>query len=67
MDNNTKKRFTFGEYYICKRLRLLEYLLDKGYEPIRSIPDPDNWKLKNWIFKNSEQLTNDINDYFNNL
>lgn len=55
-----------GEVYCVKRLRLLEYLLDKGFKPYATIPDSTNWKYKNWLFKNSEKLEIYIEDYFKN-
>lgn len=53
-----------GEVYCCKRLRLLEYLLDKGFKPYTTIPDSQNWKYRNWLFKNSKELERVIEDYF---
>jgi hypothetical protein len=54
-----------GEFYCCKRLRLLEYLMKRGFEPIKDIPDPYNWKYRQWIFKNNEQLEEALEEYFN--
>lgn len=54
-----------GEVYTCKRLRLLEYLLSEGFEPYTTIPDSQNWKYKNWLFKNSPELEMCLHQYFN--
>lgn len=54
-----------GEIYTVKRLRLLEYLLNKGFEPYTTIPDSQNWRYKNWLFNNSPELESVINEYFN--
>ena len=53
-----------GEYYSCNRLRLLQYLLENGFEPESECPDPTNYRYKWWLFKNSEELENKIEDYF---
>ncbi len=53
-----------GEYYTCQRLRLLEYLLKRGFEPVRDVPDPNNWRFRHWIFKNSIELEDALNEYF---
>lgn len=53
-----------GEYYCCKRLRLLQYLLEAGFEPETTIPDPTNYKYKWWRFKNSDALEAAIDDFF---
>lgn len=53
------------ETYCCKRLRLLEYLLSNGFEPYTTVPDSQNWKYKNWLFYNSPQLEQCIEEYFN--
>lgn len=55
-----------GETYCCRRLRLLEYLLNKGFEPYKVIPDSQNWRYKNWLFKNSAELESTITGYFAN-
>ena len=57
-----------GKYYTCKRLRMLQYLLENGYEPFKTIPDPNDWKYKHWVFENTgidfEQC---VDQYFENL
>lgn len=52
------------EYYTCKRLRLLQYLLENGFEPYAEIPDPTNYKMKWWLFKNDVELEEAIDKYF---
>ena len=52
-----------SDYYVCKRLRLLEHLRDRGYLPIRHEPDMYNPKYNVWIFKNSEGLADAIEEY----
>jgi len=51
--------------YVCKRLRLLEYLKNKGYNPIKTIPDATNPKY-NWFIFNSEEdgFNTALNEYF---
>lgn len=53
-----------GPYYTCKRLKLLEWLLDAGFEPIKTIPDPYNWKYRHWLFQNSDELEAAIEKFF---
>lgn len=53
------------DVFICKRLRLLEYLIKKGHEAIGTQPDVDNPYYKNWIFENNDKLTADLEYYFN--
>jgi hypothetical protein len=53
-----------GEYYTCKRLKLLQWLLDKGFFPEYDMPDPDNLKYKWWKFKNSPELEDTIEEFF---
>lgn len=52
-----------GKYYICKRLRLLEFLKDKGFLPLRTEPDIKNPKYSVWIFENSPELLDNIDEY----
>lgn len=53
-----------GEVYCCRRLRLLEYLLSKGFEPYATVPEAENYKFKNWLFKNSIELEEALTNYF---
>lgn len=52
------------ETYICKRLRLLEYLIKRGFEVKATIPEPTNPKYCNWIFDNSDELEMALDEYF---
>lgn len=56
-----------GEYYTCKRLRFLEYLIRNGFTPCATIPDPTNYRYNWWQFKNSAELEECVNRYFENL
>lgn len=61
MKNQTHKK----DYYICKRLRLLNYLLENGFKPYAETPDPNNIKMRWWLFSNSPELDVALNKYFN--
>lgn len=63
MENTLKH----GEYYTCQRLRLLEYLMKRGFTPVTDVPDPKNWKYRHWIFKNSEELEAVLVEYFDKI
>lgn len=53
-----------GQYYTCKRLRLLEYLLKRGHKPFKSVPDIYNWNYIHWVFVNTPKLEADVAEYF---
>lgn len=55
------------KYYICKRLRLLEYLQNQGFEPVKTIPDATNPKYKWWLFEKNEKFEIKLQEYFTNL
>jgi hypothetical protein len=53
--------------YTVKRLRLLQYLVSRGFKDYTVIPDPTSSKNYNWfIFENSDALQEAINNYFAN-
>lgn len=56
-----------GKFYTCKRLRMLEFLLNKGFQPTKTSPDPFNWKYVHWIFENSPELEIAVEEYFDQL
>ena len=52
-------------YYTVKRMRLLEYLMNKGFKPAKTIPDATNPKYNWWLFVNTPELETEIHNYFN--
>ena len=55
------------EHYTCKRLRMLEYLKNKGFAPCATIPDPTNERYNWWLFKNTAELEKCVEQYFMEL
>lgn len=55
------------EYYTCKRYRLLSYLMQRGFTPSKTLPDPDNPRYKVWRFRNSAKLEAAVEEYFTKL
>ena len=51
------------KFYICKRLRMLEHLKKNGFLPIRSEPDIHNPRYTVWIFENSPELLDTIDEF----
>lgn len=57
----------YGQHYICKRLRMLSYLRERGFEAIGTMPDIENPNYNVWIFDNSPELEQAIDGYFRAL
>ena len=66
-NNNSKRTVKHGEVYRCKRYKLLTYLRNKGFIPFQTVPEFENPKYLNWLFKNSSELEDAINEYFNQM
>ncbi len=62
---NERKCKHKGEYYTCKRLRLLQFLKERGFLPYMTLPDVDNPKFNIWRFKNSPELESALDEWFN--
>lgn len=54
-------------HYTVKRMRLLKYLIDKGFSKYEVIPDPTNPKYNWFLFENSPALEMAIEAYFAEL
>lgn len=51
--------------YTVKRLRLLTWLVNRGFKDYDIIPDPTSTKNYNWfVFENTEALEEAVNEYF---
>lgn len=56
---------TTEKNYIVKRIRLLEFLISKGFKDYKVIPDPTSTKKYNWfIFEDSEEIRAVADEYF---
>ena len=56
-----------SEFYTCKRWRMLEWLMNKGFKPEQTLPDPSNPSFNVWKLKNSVELEDAITEYFKAL
>lgn len=53
--------------FVCKTLRLLNYLVRNGFDCIKVRPDRENTKFTVFIFDDSKQLRNCLDKYNNEL
>ena len=56
-----------NQFYVCKRLKLYDYLVQHGFKPCEQRADKYNAKYMVWIFNNSEELQTTINEYYNKI
>lgn len=50
--------------YYCKRMRMLEFLLKRGFKPIGTLPDIRNPEYVVWAFEWDEAFDKVMNEYF---
>lgn len=53
--------------YVCKKMRLMNYLSDKDFYPYRITRDKFNPKYYIWLYTDSEELREAIEDYYSQL
>ena len=58
------KTRTKTEYYICRRLKLLDYLQKHGFTVVDTIPDAKNPKYRCWRFVKTQELLNAVDEYY---
>ena len=46
---------------------MLTWLMQKGYKPIRTIPDVKRTDYVNWVFDNTPEFEHDVELYFAQL
>ena len=54
------------EYYTCRRLKLLDFLMKHGFEVVDTIPDAHNPKYNWWRFIKTPELLEAVNEYYSN-
>lgn len=58
----------FMNTYTVKRLRLLQFLVNKGFKDYVVIPDPTTNKNYNWfIFEKTPELEEALREYYSKL
>lgn len=50
--------------YVCKRLRVLNYLTLHGFKYDYVIPDAHDPELLNWVFPRCEELTKALDAFY---
>lgn len=56
---------TNDKLYYCQRLRLLNWLISRGFTKYEVIPDPTSHKNYNWfIFERTPEFDKAIEEYF---
>lgn len=53
-----------GAIYWCTRLRMLEWLNNKGFKPLGTTIDRRNPKMTTWLFRATPELVSAVNEYF---
>lgn len=52
------------EVYVCRRLRLLNHLRNRGFLPYMTQPDIRNPRFNVWLYEETPELRNAIEDYY---
>ena len=50
--------------YVCRRMKLCGFLLKKGFQYTKIVPDRYNPEYNCWLFKNTPELKNAIEEYY---
>lgn len=53
--------------YVCRRMKLCGYLLKKGFNYEKVVPDKYNERFNCWLFKDSPELRNAIEEYYSEV
>ncbi len=53
--------------YVCRKMRLCNYLLQQGFTYIKQCIDKDNPKFNIWLFKNTPELHIAIEEYYSKI
>jgi hypothetical protein len=53
--------------YVCKRIRLLNHLTSKGFQFIKTERDRTNPNYNVWIFIETPELRNAIEEYYSSI
>lgn len=54
----------YKKEYVCKRLRMYDWLTMRGWRPERLVTDIQNANYVNWVYKTSSEFNADVKLYF---
>lgn len=50
--------------YLCRRIKLCSFLIKNGFRYEKVVKDKYNPKYNCWLFKNTPELLNKIDEYY---
>lgn len=53
--------------YVCKRIRMCNYLMEKGFEPYKVVPDRYNPRYNVFLFTATPELNKAVIEYINKI
>ena len=53
--------------YVCKRIRLCNYLRERGFEPYKVAPDHHNPRFNVFLFTATPELNRAVIEYINEI
>ena len=59
----TKQRL---KYYVCTKMKLLTYLMKRGYMYIKIDKDRNNPRYTVWLFEDTPELREEVSRYYAN-
>lgn len=54
----------YGKEYVCKRLRMYDWLTMRGWRPVRRVADIRNANYVNWVYETNPKFNADVDLYF---
>lgn len=53
--------------YLCRKIRLFEFLANKGFRPKKTLVDKYDSKRFVWLYDNTPELENAVKEYYRNI
>lgn len=50
--------------FVCKRLRLCRYLIERGFMPYQTIPDSNNLRYSVFLFQETPELLSTLTRFY---
>lgn len=53
--------------YICRKIRLYEFLTNKGFKPVRALTDKNDCKRLVWMYEDTPELQAAVTEYYSKI
>lgn len=65
--NETMTKDGSRKTYVCRKLRIYIYLTERGFKPYRTVPDMRDPNRLVWLYEDSDEIRDAVEEYYKGI